>query len=167
MIQLRERLASLQSRLEGCVSTVGELEVLIGECGRRLKECERWLVTHGKFADNQFITEQMKDYQVCALVDSSSSSTSSSSTSTSSSSSSSSSTYFSSSFSLLSCLASSSFDSSFPPPPPPPPPPAPPPIPAAAAAAAAGVSRQPATQGCRSHGETQLMSYSCKKRRDS
>ena len=64
---LKKLLESLFTQLEECVSTVGELDVLLGECNRRLKDCERWLVAHGKFAENEIIIEQMKEHQVCLL----------------------------------------------------------------------------------------------------
>ena len=69
VVNLMELLKSLFAKLDDCVSTVGKLDVLLGECGRRLKDCERWLVTHGKFAENEAIIQQMKEHQVCLITE--------------------------------------------------------------------------------------------------
>ena len=69
------RLSSLESRvtgfydtLKGFLSSVDEWQLLLTEADSKLRECEKWLIINGKFAENQLIIEQISEYQVLVLL---------------------------------------------------------------------------------------------------
>jgi DNA repair exonuclease SbcCD ATPase subunit len=60
---LDERIQSLQSQLDRFLSSVDDAQLLLSEADSKLKDCEKWLISHGKFAENQLIIDQVAEYQ--------------------------------------------------------------------------------------------------------
>ena len=61
-------LSSLRTRLDGCVTSLSDIQVLLADADSKLRACEFWLLEHGKFSDNQFILEQKGSYEVRGVV---------------------------------------------------------------------------------------------------
>ncbi len=64
MSGLWNNLSSLRGRLDDCVTSVSDVRVLLAEADSKLRECEMWLLEHGKFCDNQLIVEQKDSCEV-------------------------------------------------------------------------------------------------------
>ena len=66
---LLSRLASLAPRLDEASSAVNEAQV-VAAIESNLDDLEVWLVTSGKFSNNQQILMQIEDHKVCLLAQS-------------------------------------------------------------------------------------------------
>ena len=64
---LRSRLSSLPPRLEGAQSAASEAQAVV-VIETNLKELEVWLLSCGKFADNQQILMQIEDHKVTRVI---------------------------------------------------------------------------------------------------
>ncbi len=62
---LQSQLESLLPRLDKASSAVGEAQVVTA-LDSKLDDLELWLVTSGKFSDNQSILVQIEDHKVCS-----------------------------------------------------------------------------------------------------
>lgn len=65
MNSLHSQLGSLLPRLEKASSAVGEAQV-VTTLESKLEDLELWLVTSGKFSNNQSILVQIEDHKVGA-----------------------------------------------------------------------------------------------------
>ena len=65
---LQKRLADYYTSLQSFLSSADESQLLLTEADAKLRECEKWLIINGKFAENQLIIEQTSEYQVHVLV---------------------------------------------------------------------------------------------------
>lgn len=67
MEHARSRLAALYPRLEGAESAMGEAQEVVA-VETNIKELEVWLVSCGKFADNQGILLQIEEHKVGRFI---------------------------------------------------------------------------------------------------
>ncbi len=67
MNALHSQLESLLPRLEKASSVVGEVQVVTA-LESKLEDLELWLVTSGKFSNNQSILAQIEDHKVGVII---------------------------------------------------------------------------------------------------
>jgi len=64
VVGLRSRLESLSFQLDEATATVGGA-MMVAALESKLEDLELWLISSGKFSNNQHILVQIEDHKVC------------------------------------------------------------------------------------------------------